>query len=213
MVHGFDIPIRKASMFSQALCRARAMLQSLDIPLIPIATNLREHGLDWARSYGVALASALSLFAGAHTHGIIASSFTHAGDPKHGSDPETDHLLSSRGFQIVHDGAEYSKFDKARAIQWWPAALQHLRVCWQGRNLGKNCCKCEKCIRTILFFRALGIFPSAFARDVKDRQIARMRIPPISVSSGYTDLLHYLRENNMQGAWIDALERNLQRPR
>jgi len=52
--------------------------------------------------------------------------------------------------------------------------MRHLRVCFENPGSHANCCRCEKCIRTILCFRVAGLpLPPAFARDVAVRQIRR----------------------------------------
>jgi hypothetical protein len=55
-------------------------------------------------------------------------------------------------------------------------------VCWQGAELDKNCCKCEKCIRNILSFRVVGAgLPSCFAEDVEESQITALEISEVQL--------------------------------
>jgi hypothetical protein len=87
-------------------------------------------------------------------------------------------LLSSASFPIIHDGAAFTRFDKVRVISQWPAALQYLRVCLRGKERDKNCCRCRKCVRAILYFRFVGRgLPPSFEQDVSDLQLLTINYP------------------------------------
>ena len=67
------------------------------------------------------------------------------------SDPRTDNHVRFAGCQVVHDGFELTRQDKLRNIvQYRERTGQRLplHVCWETQT-GKNCCKCEKCYRTM----------------------------------------------------------------
>ncbi len=87
--------------------------------------------------------------------GLIASS--HAYDSLRfpwGSNPLTDPLLSSDRLQIINDGGECSRWEKAEAIAEWEPALKHLRVCHKGKQRDRNCGVCPNCLFTADVFRA-----------------------------------------------------------
>ena len=46
--------------------------------------------------------------------------------------------------------------DKLRGIAEHPLVQRHLRVCWKNYGRRDNCCRCEKCLRTMLMLDALG---------------------------------------------------------
>jgi hypothetical protein len=156
MVHGFDIPL-KEPVFDQAVERSRKMLNSVEMELIPMATNFREViKIHWEDVFGTAIASCLHLLLGSYTAGLIASSHSYPVISfPYGSNPLSDRFLSSQRFEIVHDGAIAARWDKIQEIMNWPEALENLRVCWQGEQKDRNCGRCEKCIRNILNFRLL----------------------------------------------------------
>uniref|UniRef100_UPI004057C055 hypothetical protein n=1 Tax=Agathobacter sp. TaxID=2021311 RepID=UPI004057C055 len=67
------------------------------------------------------------------------------------SDPTIDNYVMYSGCKTVHDGYEW---DRQNKIQFLVSKKQKgnpitLRVCWISTG-GKNCCRCEKCYRTIL---------------------------------------------------------------
>ncbi|HWP59923.1 MAG TPA: class I SAM-dependent methyltransferase [Candidatus Acidoferrales bacterium] len=214
MVQGFDIPLNQPYIFQRSLNRAKEMLDSLDVELIPVGTNFRELGLDWRHCFAAAAASCLSLFQKGHDAGLIAS-----GEPYSslvlpwGSTPLTDHLLSSRSFEIVHDGAGFSRSEKVRVLAGWPEALRHLRVCWEGGQLDRNCGRCEKCIRTALNFRVNGMsLPESFQRDVTDAEIVRLRVSNRAQLSELKLILKAASEGSFsRESWAAALARCVRR--
>jgi hypothetical protein len=216
LAQGFDIPLRDPGGFRRAVERMRATSESLGVPLFDVATNFRDLPLVWEHAHGPALASVLAQFSRGHNHGLIASSHQVAPLSPLGSHVETDPLLSSASFRIVHDSALMLKLEKIAVIRDWPAALQGLRTCWQGRDRAANCGRCEKCLRTILLFRAQGLFPPCFPRDVTDDDIRRARIRDANVHGTYLGLLDHLHARGIRAPWVTALEetvaRHMQRP-
>jgi hypothetical protein len=92
--------------------------------------------------------------------------------------PITTPLLGSYGFTVIDDGGEFSRAEKVKVISEWPEAMQHLHVCFSAVSGGPhNCCRCEKCIRTMLAFRIAGCErPPAFPSEISDRQIREVRL-------------------------------------
>ena len=152
-VLGFDIPAEEASFFHSYFPRAKEITDSISVDLIPLQCNFRNIIGDWEQSHGTALASCLHLFSGLFTTGLVASS--HAYDSLRfpwGSNPLTDPLLSSDRLQIINDGGECSRWEKAAAIAEWEPATSHLRVCHKGKQKDRNCGGCSTCLLTALAF-------------------------------------------------------------
>ena len=215
MAHGFDIPIDETQDFDQAAQRSAAMLSSLGMELIPVATNFRQViPIPWEDVFGMATAACLMLLQERFSEGLIAGSYSYSKlNFPYGSNPLSDRLLSSQSFAVIHDGAEHSRFHKMKVIKDWPEALQQLRVCWQGAQRDRNCGNCEKCIRNILNFRALGVgLPPCFEQDVSNRQIRQLRLKGASLTA-IELLLQYVEEADAKEAWVTALETALWRNR
>ena len=211
MVHGFDIPLQQTEAFNTAFVKTNTISESLDVSLIPVATNLRYFPVFWHHVFGTAIATVMTLFARTFENGLIASGHQSTPYISEGSHPETDHFLSSNSFSVIHDGDGVTRLDKLRMLQSWPEFLKDLRVCWAGPDKAANCGECEKCIRTILFFRLLGVSPACFPGDVTDRQIARMKIPYFALLNSYQVILRYIRDHNIQESWVSALTENVSR--
>jgi hypothetical protein len=208
MVHGFDIPLEQKEEFDRAAEKSKAMLASLGVELIAIATNFRELKQDWEDAHGTGIASCLMLFQKGYGAGIIASSDPYdALNLPYGSNPVSDWLLSSKAFQIVHDGASFNRLEKIREIVNWPEALKNLRVCWEGSQKDRNCGRCEKCIRNILVFRVLGLgLPPCFDQDVTDAQILSLKNLKKSQLIELDPILATAQANGLSDSWVTALD-------
>lgn len=121
---------------------------------------------DWwhACQHGVALlgcTAPLAFLRGYNTiH--IASSFTAKFRPTCASDPYTDNCFRVGNTKTHHDGFEYDRCQKikiiAKALDKKNITL-HLHVCWKSSS-GSNCGVCEKCVRSYLNCRAVGVDPA-----------------------------------------------------
>lgn len=209
MIHGLDIPLNEQQYFDNATKKSRSILASLGLELVTIVTNFRSFAQDWEDAHGVAVASSLMLLQGGYDSGLIPSSIPYQdlNILAYGSNPITDPLLSSRSFQIVHDGAGFTRSEKVKHITQWQECLQNLRVCWQGVQKDRNCGHCEKCIRTILNFRAVGLAPPCFDRDIDDQDILDLQNLNENLLCEYDSILMAAKANFISDSWVIALEK------
>jgi hypothetical protein len=180
------------------------MLSTLGLPLIRIATNVQRVEHAWDDVVGAVLASCFHLLQPNARTALIGSEFPYhlLVGPGWSSHPLVDPLLSSAALRIVHDGAGFTRPDKIRTIAVWPTVMKNLVVCWEGRNPGRNCSRCSKCVRTILAFRALGLpLPESF-EDVSDADIRA--IGPLKAPQQATlrQLLDVIDERGLTGSWV-----------
>jgi hypothetical protein len=210
MVHGFDVPLDQEHTFNRALDKSRQILNSLDVEIIPVATNFKQLGQTWTDAVAPALASCLMLLQREFDTGLIPSTEPYNGlVAPLGSHPLTDRLLTSDTFQIVHDGADFSRVQKLELISQWPAALKGLRVCYEGPQLDRNCGRCEKCIRTILGFRVVGVeLPECFEKNVTNRQILTLAIKelPAPQLNDIDRILAAAISHHKSDLWISELK-------
>jgi hypothetical protein len=193
-------------------------LHSLGIGLYRVATNFKELSVFWPHAFGTGVASVLSLFQRRYGTGLIAQGVPYGSyrNLVEGSNPLTDPLLSSDAFHIIPDGSGFQRWEKIRAISGWPEGVEDLRVCWEGERKDSNCCDCEKCIRNILTFRALGLpLPKSFPKEPSDQRIYRLGpLKEITISVGYDPILDAARKNGLGDAsWIRALRKAIFRSR
>ena len=189
-VHGFDLPLSQAAdAYEVARARFGKGLAHLGVELVTARTNIQSfvpRG-DWGLFHGSALiGSALALGGGvrrfyvpaAHTEGHLFPL---------GSDPRIDPLLSTEALEVVHDGADVTRVQKTAVIGGWPPTFGRLRVCVSYDPTVPNCCRCEKCVRTMMTLDLLGLldrqtsFPRPLVRSAiracKYRSEGRLAYP------------------------------------
>lgn len=101
----------------------------------------------------------------AYTHQIplvyIASSYTKGGEIACASSPMIDNYVRMGMCRVANDQSDWTRQDKIRNICEYVRQTHgevQLRVCWESSG-GGNCCRCEKCSRTIFGILAEGENP------------------------------------------------------
>jgi hypothetical protein len=117
---------------------------------------------------------------------IIASSHSEDDRMPWGSHPQTDHLWSTESSHLVHDGV-IRRSEKIRLIGQTPNALRGLRVCWQ--DTAYNCGICEKCLRTRLSLRLLGLKSESLKPLDSSMELKAMKIRSASEKTYFLDNL------------------------
>lgn len=117
-------------------------------------------------------------------HGLgtiyIASSYTAANKSTCASDPTIDNHVNIAGCKTIHDQYEFERQDKVRHICDFlrdKSDKPVLRVCWITSG-GRNCCKCEKCLRTMFEIFAEGEDPRqyGFEYTIDDLKKSKYRV-------------------------------------
>ena len=159
-VHGFDIPLHNSLLRSRVSDSIRAVAAKFRKRVLEVETNLREFSdeyVSWNFLHGAALASVGLLLAPEFSRIYIAASCSYADLFPWGSHPLVDPLWSTETMEIVHDGCEATRAEKAAYIASNETAVNYLRVCWENPGGAYNCGRCEKCVRTMAILRAVGI--------------------------------------------------------
>jgi len=85
------------------------------------------------------------------------------------SDPSIDNFVRFCGCNICHDGFELSRQAKTQLVVDYQKKHEisqiPLHVCWES-NDGRNCCKCEKCFRTIVSIFLAGGDPHMYGFSI-----------------------------------------------
>lgn len=210
MVHGFDVPLENANQLDALVKRTSPLLEELGVGIRVIRTNLKEADLQiWEDSFLSQLACCLHNYAHEFGYGLAGSSEPYdALLLPWGSNPATDYLLSGAGFQIVHDGAGYSRTEKVEEIARHPTAESVVKVCWEGKETHKNCGVCEKCTRTRLNFLAVGSEnPACFDTPLTIEQIKKVHFRSDVHCMEMESVIRYAKEKQRKGPWLDAIQR------
>jgi hypothetical protein len=217
MAQGWDFAEDEDGLFDRAAARSERILDSLGLPLIRIATNFRSVVPNWSHSHGAAIVAILTLLQRRFSEGLVAQTMTYRNNhlSLEGVNPMTDWLLSSRSFSSRPHGAGATRLEKIEALSHWPEFLENVRVCWQDEtNKPYNCCACEKCIRTILQFKALGLgVPPAFPRDVSKYDMDLLSLSSRMIEVSYEPILREARRRGITDRWVRDLSRVVARSR
>lgn len=214
-VHGFDIPLAEAEGFASAARNAREVLSDIGLELLAVKTNIREAcDVNWEHFCGSALGAT---FAGMKKYAGMA--LIGSGDSYDslitpwGSHPISDPLMSSGSLRILHDGAGFDRSEKIRLISAWRKGSENLRVCWAGGVHDRNCGKCEKCVRTRLYFLLAGLAqPPCFDGPLQPDDFD-FSLPPLEVAhEEWKAFRDAIIRTGIGVALLPALERALRRP-
>jgi len=97
----------------------------------------------------------------------IASSYTLDDKIPSASYPTIDNYIRFGNSRVVHDQYEHHRQEKIQILTNYcreKKDMLNLRVCWISTG-GKNCCHCEKCIRTIFALMVEGESPQNYGFD------------------------------------------------
>lgn len=105
----------------------------------------------------------------------IAASFTEKSRGKLtcASDPTIDNHVKMAGCHTVHDQYEYERIQKVNHIVEFINQTNiplDLRVCYVSRG-GRNCCHCEKCLRTMYEIFAFGEDPRRYGFNYSEKDL------------------------------------------
>ena len=217
VVHGFDIRQDNKEGFDRLLKKVLPSLEAYGVQPHFVWTDIRKsEQVSWGHSFGAKLASVFHQLSGEFTHGLIGSSepYRHP-SVAWGSAPNLDFLLSGGLFDIVHDGAGFSRTEKAKIVSSSRVLTRNLNVCWAGEPQGENCGACEKCIRTRLNFLAVGVpKPSCFFGELKLEQVRSLAVSEIPQLIELETVLEYWRERKTsRPIWYLELQQTTERLR
>lgn len=190
-IWGADIPWNQKEAWDQAISFNREVAERYALSLLEIRTNIRTSLQDvevndftvklvndwWWPTFHHSLAMmgvSAPLAYSKSKKLYIGSSYCAKDKVEWGtyvlaSDPKIDNHVKFCGCQVVHDGYEYSRYDKIEGICRFYEKEEKkpfLRVCYRA-NTGENCGICEKCSLTMMAIVLAGANPKdyGFAYD------------------------------------------------
>lgn len=106
-------------------------------------------------------------------------------------------LFSTRNLRIYSEGEGKTRMQKVSKIVNYPPSYKYLNVCLSD---GKNCGKCEKCVRTLLGIDALGkldlyseVFDVEYYRNNKSWYLTQLLIQKAQKKHDYFELYPYFK--------------------
>jgi len=203
-VYGLDMGksagAKQEAVFAEFLANAAPLLNSLELPVIPLHTNLRH--LDPALRYftelseGFDLAACAMLFAH-HMRGFLIANpgepLTRTVQTPQSVHPIIHQYLSSGDVQVRTPYIEVSRPDRIQEISESEEALRALRVCFFSDNQALNCGRCEKCVRTMLALHVSDVSTHhAFPTELTPELVRGAYITSEPVAQMHEELLQRL---------------------
>jgi hypothetical protein len=163
-VLGFDMPLANEVAFQSHCDRLSAIAGRLGAELLPMRTNIRQtrwKTCHWERlGFGAALATIGLILEKRFARVLLPASTDYGSLYPWGSHPLADPLFSTSKTRIVHDGATHTRAEKIAFIAESALVRETLHVCFRGQDGSgqdeTNCCRCEKCYRTMTTLEILG---------------------------------------------------------
>lgn len=181
-IWGSDIKVDNQEGWDKLNNILKEVSNSFSLPMIAVRSSFREfdnegeldrcfqkklkdgwwHGV----KHGLGLLGHVAPYAylhGVETVYIAASNCPDDVNVRCASHPSIDNHVKFAGCKVQHDGFEFSRQDKVHNIVQFKKdyAPVKLHVCWESQS-GQNCCKCEKCFRTIAAILSEGESPEPF---------------------------------------------------
>jgi len=162
-IDGADIALDNRPAFGRVMESIERVAQAWRLPVVTMATNLREtrfRETDLNYLSNGSLLAAVGLALEPRYHKILISSAWPQGvDRQLGSHPDTDPLFSTGSTTFVHYGDWADRIAKTEYVSHNTLALENLRVCWESDDAG-NCGRCLKCFRTMAVLDISGALPN-----------------------------------------------------
>lgn len=219
-VHGFDIALENRELRARVVQALRSAAAELGKPLLEVETNVRaftDRYFNWGACHLAAQAAVAYVLAPRFRRIYVPS--THPdeyytdGSIASGSHPSLPALWSTEQVELVQDGGEAGRVAKARAISGHDVVLKTLRVCWWNPGGAYNCCRCEKCLLTMVALRAVGVLErcETFPQELSLQAVAGLSMGYDSSRFFMTENLRALEESGRDPELVTAVRTCLER--
>lgn len=219
-IHGFDMSIKaleRRAIVSEKISEAAA---EMGVGLVEVETNLttivREYG-DWLRhGHGLGMIAVSRVLGHDISEIRIPGSYSIDQQRPWGSWLATDQLFSDQRLKVVHDACVATRADKVESLSRCDTALKYLRVCSE-KKAGNvyNCCRCEKCLRTMVSLYAFGSLEKAasFPLSLETRLVSGVLLPRVGLRIFPEENIALLKSRRADSSeLVRALEKQMRRP-
>ena len=128
-----------------------------------------------------------------------------------GATPLTTRLYSSNQICVIEDGCGFDRNKKVKYLAKKTNSSSHLRVCWAGSQMDRNCGTCEKCIRTMLNYWANDLpIPSSFPAMLSGELVQTIVLRNEGQASNLRSIQRLASKNMLSGTSVGrAIDRIL----
>jgi hypothetical protein len=201
LVGGWDLRHGDDSGLARARASAQRSLAHFGAETSVVTTNWKqEYCAAWFMSFNAGVTAVLHTLSGRHSCAVYATDHSYAEELRmgpYGSHLAINHLLGHPGFPVVSTGGTHPRAERLAFLATHPVLLEGLRVCYQPHAEGGNCGRCEKCVRTQLEMRAVGVDPgAAFPTRMTLEDLERAEPHRPAVLLHYDDVLGRLPDDD-----------------
>jgi hypothetical protein len=215
-VHGFDIRLERRALIGRISGALQGAARDLGKKLIEVRTDIKRMSrafVGWSWFHGSALASVALLMAPMFGKVYVPSSLSRTHVAPYGSHPALDPLWSTDAVEVVYEGFDTDRFDKAAEVARSPAALRWLRVCNERDDDGYNCGRCEKCLRTMVTLELLGALRHCQTLPQRVDPMAVRRLSVVRNREFWEQNISFAESTNAAPDLVDALRAVLEESR
>lgn len=220
VLYGFDIKLKDTEKIKKTKIATRNVAGKLQKQLIEIEGNFTKiitEYCDWiTEGHGFALVSISRALSSIFDIVYIPGTHSVMKQKNWGSSIYTDEQHSDSRLKIIHDSDQNERIEKLMYISDSPLVLENLRVCGDVPYDGNyNCCKCEKCVRTMLQLWSIGRLEqcSAFHLTLSPSLIRNTLITRDGLRDYYRQSISAATKNQIDDKnIIKAIEITLSRP-
>lgn len=209
--YGLDIRLDNHALREKVSTELKKIANHYNKSIIEVETDVRnfsdDYG-DWGHQmHGPALAGIAMLLSKELHKVYIASSNPFGLLEPWGTHPLIDPFWSTDAIEIVHDGCEATRVQKAQFVSQDLFALNAIRVCHENRSNLYNCGICEKCVRSMVNLAITNTLQQcqAFDNPLEYWRIRRIKLDTSLRREWLTNLVA-AKKANCDPALVDAIE-------
>jgi hypothetical protein len=217
LVHGFNLRLTDAESRDRVSRAMQEAAGELGKTLIEVETNVKlfsRQFVSWERVYhGSALAAVALALSPLFRKVYIPATFRYDYLIPWGSHPLLDPAWSTPSVAIVHDGCEVSRSEKVATIANNEIVQRSLRICHFNPGTAYNCGRCEKCLRTMVSLRTMGVLDKyvTFEAPLDLAAVKRMKIKRDSIRANTRFDLNRLKAGGRDPELVRAVRSALVR--
>jgi hypothetical protein len=166
IINGFDddLDLDGSGRFAKLEQAMQPMMDRIGTQLVVCKTNYMAFSdkTILKQTFAAMVTAPALVLGGLFSTFYVPSSYRFDDFYRDGSHLMLDHLIATETMETIHEGSHLKRTDKTEVISKWSETYRTLRVCGsenvydEETNSVLNCCRCEKCIRTMMTLELYG---------------------------------------------------------
>ena len=201
-VRGADLDLtapNQAPLLDLSEGRLRGAASELGLDFHVVETNLREMSnqlLPNEAFLGCGLVMAAHFLGPRFDRVLLPNAYDYEVEEPYGISRQVSRLWSTERLEIAEDGGRHRRVERIARIARNPIVQRTLRVCFENRDGAYNCCRCPKCVQTMVNLEALGVLGEfeTFPEELDLEIAATIPTKNIAALTRSEDLLDAVRE-------------------